>query len=148
MKNGLFCGVCASTVTPLGPNGELRLELLKPHVDWMIADGADAISPLGSSGEFVALEVEDLAYKSLSLMTTIQCKSASDAAHFETRQRHHYSTRHTIELSKHAEKAGASALLIVPPYYMAPTPKQVMVHYRRIAESVSIPVVLYHKTFH
>ena len=57
---------------------------------------------------------------------------------------HHYSTRIAIELSKHAEKAGADGLLIVQPYYMAPTPTQAMDHYRRIAEAVSIPIVLYH----
>jgi 4-hydroxy-tetrahydrodipicolinate synthase len=57
---------------------------------------------------------------------------------------HHYSTRIAIELSKHAEKAGADGLLIVQPYYMAPTPAQAMDHYRRIAEAVSIPIVLYH----
>jgi 4-hydroxy-tetrahydrodipicolinate synthase len=57
---------------------------------------------------------------------------------------HDYSTRRTIELSQFAESHGADSLLIVPPYYMAPTPSQVMDHYRRIAESVSIPIVLYH----
>jgi 4-hydroxy-tetrahydrodipicolinate synthase len=138
MKKGLFCGVCASTVTPFGQNGELRLELLKPHIDWIIADGANAISPLGSSGEFVALEIEDR-------KRVMEAALEANAGRVPTLAgTHHYSTRLTIELSKHAERAGASALLIVPPYYMAPTPNQVMVHYRRIAESVSIPIVLYH----
>jgi 4-hydroxy-tetrahydrodipicolinate synthase len=57
---------------------------------------------------------------------------------------HDYSTARTIDLSKFAESVGADALLIVPPYYMAPTPAQVMDHYRRIAEAVSIPLVVYH----
>jgi dihydrodipicolinate synthase/N-acetylneuraminate lyase len=57
---------------------------------------------------------------------------------------HHYSTRSTIELSKHAAAAGADALLIVPPYYMAPTPEQTMDHYRRIAGAVDLPIILYH----
>ena len=57
---------------------------------------------------------------------------------------HPSSPLYPIELSRHAEKAGADALLIVPPYYMAPTPSQAMDHYRRIAESISIPIVLYH----
>jgi 4-hydroxy-tetrahydrodipicolinate synthase len=56
---------------------------------------------------------------------------------------HDYSTARTIQLSKFAESKGADALLIVPPYYMAPTPSQVMDHYRRIAEAVSIPIVVY-----
>ncbi len=57
---------------------------------------------------------------------------------------HHYSTRLTIELSRHAEQSGADAPPIVPPYDMAPTPGQVMDYYRRIAENVSIPIVVYH----
>ena len=57
---------------------------------------------------------------------------------------HHYSTRLTVEPSRHAEQAGADALLIVPPYYMAPTPSQVLDHFRRVAEAVSIPIVVYH----
>ncbi|MCA9413732.1 MAG: dihydrodipicolinate synthase family protein, partial [Candidatus Omnitrophica bacterium] len=108
------------------------------HIDWIINDGADAISPLGSSGEFAALEVED---RKRVLEVALEANSGRVPVVAGT---HHYSTRMTIELSKHAEKAGADALLIVPPYYMAPTPSQVMVHYQRIAESVSIPVVLYH----
>jgi 4-hydroxy-tetrahydrodipicolinate synthase len=57
---------------------------------------------------------------------------------------HHYNTRIAIDLSKHAEQAGADCLLIVPPYYGLPTPAEVVDHYRRIADAVSIPIVLYH----
>lgn len=56
----------------------------------------------------------------------------------------HCTTSGAVELARHAEAAGADAMLVVPSYYMAPTPAQVMVHYRRIAEAVSIPTVLYH----
>jgi dihydrodipicolinate synthase/N-acetylneuraminate lyase len=104
----------------------------------VIADGADAISPLGSAGEFPAFEIADR-------------KRIVDAAIAACNGRvpviagtHHYSTRLTIELSRHAQEAGADALLIVPPYYIGPTPSQVMDHYRRIADAVSIPIVLYH----
>jgi 4-hydroxy-tetrahydrodipicolinate synthase len=57
---------------------------------------------------------------------------------------HHYSTRLAIDLSRHAQSAGADSLLIVPPYYGLPTSSEVMDHYRRIADAVSIPIVLYH----
>lgn len=138
MRKELFRGVCASTVTPFGPDGELRLELLKTHINWIIGEGADAISPLGSSGEFVALEVED---RKRVLEAALEACAGRVPVIAGT---HHYSTRLTVELSQHAEREGADALLIVPPYYMAPTPSQVMNHYRRVAEKVSIPIVLYH----
>jgi 4-hydroxy-tetrahydrodipicolinate synthase len=134
----LFHGVCASSITPFGPQGQLQLDRLGPHLDWLIAEGVDAISPLGSSGEFVAMECEDRKKVLASALEKIAGRVHVVAG------THDYSTRRTIELSRFAESHGADSLLIVPPYYMAPTPGQVMDHYRRIAESVSIPIVLYH----
>jgi 4-hydroxy-tetrahydrodipicolinate synthase len=134
----LFHGVCASSITPFGPQGQLQLDRLGPHLDWLIAEGVDAISPLGSSGEFVAMECEDRKRVLASALEKIAGRVHVVAG------THDYSTRRTIELSRFAESHGADSLLIVPPYYMAPTPGQVMDHYRRIAESVSIPIVLYH----
>jgi 4-hydroxy-tetrahydrodipicolinate synthase len=134
----LFTGVCASSITPFDARGELQLARLKPHIDWLIAEGCHAISPLGSSGEFPALEVND---RKRLLEAALEANAGRLPVLAGT---HHYSTRLTVELSQHAERAGADSLLIVPPYYMAPTPTQVMTHYRRIAEAVSIPVVLYH----
>jgi 4-hydroxy-tetrahydrodipicolinate synthase len=138
MPNPLFRGICASTVTPFNEQGGLQLDLLPAHIDWVIAEGAHAISPLGSSGEFPALEIDD---RRRVLETAIDACNGRVPVVAGT---HAYSTRHTIELSKHAEHAGADALLIVPPFYMAPTPSQTLDHYRRIADAVSIPVVLYH----
>ena len=134
----LFRGVCASSVTPFHADGGLALERLKPHIDWLIAEGVNAISPLGSSGEFAGMETDDR-------KRVLEASIAACAGRVPiVAGTHHVSTRLTIELSKHAEDAGADALLIVPPYYMAPTPAQTMDHFRRIAEAVSIPVVLYH----
>ncbi|MBL8814497.1 MAG: dihydrodipicolinate synthase family protein [Planctomyces sp.] len=138
MSKPLFEGVCASTITPFRADGSLQLELLPAHIDWIIAEGANAISPLGSSGEFTALEVSD---RKRLLEAAIAANNGRVPVLAGT---HHYSTRLTVELSKHAESAGADALLIVPPYYMAPTPAQVMDHFRRIAEAVRIPVIVYH----
>lgn len=58
MAKPLFHGVCASSITPFGQQGALDLARLGPHLDWLIGEGVDAISPLGSSGEFVAMECE------------------------------------------------------------------------------------------
>jgi 4-hydroxy-tetrahydrodipicolinate synthase len=130
-------GVVASSVTPFSPSGEIDYQLLKPHIDWLIAEGVDGLSPLGSSGEFVALEVDD---RKRVLDKVLELNNGRVPVWAGT---HHYSTRLTIELSKHAKDAGADALLIVPPYYMAPTVEQTMDHYRRIADAVDLPVILY-----
>ncbi len=134
----LFRGVCASSITPFNGDGTFAFGQLKPHIDWLISEGVSAISPLGSSGEFAGMETDD---RKRVLEASIEACAGRVPIVAGT---HHVSTRLTIELSRHAEGAGADALLIVPPYYMAPTPSQTMDHFRRIAEAVSIPVVLYH----
>jgi len=138
MPKPLFRGVCASTLTPFGPDGRPDLARIGPHIDWIIADGASGISPLGSSGEFAALEADDR-------RAVLEAALAANAGRLPVvAGTAHCTTAGAVELSRHAERAGADALLVVPPYYMAPTPRQVMTHYRRIAEAVSIPIVLYH----
>ena len=138
MPKPLFRGVCASSITPFHPDGSLWLERLKPHIDWLIAEQVDAISPLGSSGEFPAMECADRERMLAAALEAIAGRVPVVAG------THDYSTARTVQLSKFAESAGADALLIVPPYYMAPTPAQVMDHYRRVAEAVSIPIIVYH----
>jgi dihydrodipicolinate synthase/N-acetylneuraminate lyase len=133
----LPAGIVASSVTPFSGEGEIDLKLLKPHIDWLIAEGVNGLSPLGSSGEFSALEIDD---RKRVLDKAIELNNGRVALWAGT---HHYSTRSTIELSKHAAAAGADALLIVPPFYMAPTAEQTMDHYRHIASAVDLPIILY-----
>jgi 4-hydroxy-tetrahydrodipicolinate synthase len=131
-------GIVASSATPADANGDLRLDLIGPHIDWLIAEGVDGISPLGSSGEFVALSSDERKAVAEATLAAIDGRVPSMVG------THHYSTKETIALSRHAEASGADSLLVVPPYYMRPSRAQVMDHYRRIAEHVSVPVVCYH----
>lgn len=138
MSKPLFRGVAASTVTPFAADGSVDLSRIGPHVEWIIADGAHALSPLGSSGEFAALADEQ---RKAVLERVVEVNAGRLPVVAGTS---HCTTAGAVALARHAEAAGADAMLVVPPYYMAPTPAQVMVHYRRIAEAVSIPTVLYH----
>ncbi len=137
-EGALPAGIVASCVTPFSGDGKIDIGRLKPHVDWLIDEGANGLSPLGSSGEFTVLELEE---RKRVLDKILELNNGRVPVWAGT---HHYSTRSTIELSKHAAAAGADALLIVPPYYMAPTAEQTMNHYRMIADAVDIPIVFYH----
>ncbi|MBE0591354.1 MAG: dihydrodipicolinate synthase family protein [Gemmatimonadales bacterium] len=137
-SKGLCSGVLASTTTPFRKDGTINYSQIPAHVDWIVAEGVHGISPLGSSGEFPALERDE---RKRVLEAVLSANNGRVSTMAGT---HCYSTRHTIELSQHAERAGADALLIVPPFYMSPTISQTLDHYRRIAEAVSIPIVLYH----
>jgi 4-hydroxy-tetrahydrodipicolinate synthase len=55
----------------------------------------------------------------------------------------HYSTRATIELSRHALKSGASGLMIMPPYLLRPPKQDILDHFRRVREAVSLPIMVY-----
>jgi len=134
----LVDGIVASSLTPFDPSGDVQLDLLPAHIDWLIAEGVQGISPLGSSGEFVGLETDD---RKRILEVVLAANAGRRHVMAGT---HHYSTRTTIDLSRHAEQAGASSLLVVPPYYMHPSISQTMDHYRRIANAVGLPIVLYH----
>jgi 4-hydroxy-tetrahydrodipicolinate synthase len=131
-------GIVASSVTPFKPDGSIDFAKVKPHIDWLIEERVNGISPLGSSGEFFAMESD--ARKRL-VEAAIEAIDGRVPSMVGT---HHYATTIAVDLSKHAEKAGADSLLVVPPYYGLPTAAGVMDHYRRIAEAVSIPVVMYH----
>jgi 4-hydroxy-tetrahydrodipicolinate synthase len=131
-------GIVASSATPADSDGEIRLDLIGPHIDWLVAEGVDGISPLGSSGEFVALSSDERKAVTEATLAAIDGRVPSMVG------THHYSTKETIALSRHAQSAGADSLLVVPPYYMRPSRQQVMDHYRRIAEQVSVPIVCYH----
>ncbi|PSR21690.1 MAG: hypothetical protein C7B45_09810 [Sulfobacillus acidophilus] len=131
-------GIIASSVTPFFPNGDVAYNLLTDHINWLLEEGVDGLSPLGSSGEFAALDINT---RKQVLEHVIEINAGRRPIIAGT---HHYSTQATIELSIHAERAGADALLITPPYYMSPSVPQVMDHYRAIADAVTIPIVLYH----
>lgn len=137
-KKTLPHGIVASSVTPFKSDGTIDFPAVKPHIDWLISERVNGLSPLGSSGEFFAMESDD---RNRVVDATLEANAGRVPTMVGT---HHYSTRIAVELSKYAEKAGADSLLIAPPYYGLPTPQGVIDHYRRIADAVSIPIVLYH----
>jgi len=58
-KQALPAGTIASTVTPFFRDGRIDSDRIRPHIDWLIDEGAQGLSPLGSSGEFCALEIAE-----------------------------------------------------------------------------------------
>ena len=53
------------------------------------------------------------------------------------------STQETVELSLHAERAGAAAVMVVPPFYDALSPRELLAHYTAVAQAISIPIMYY-----
>jgi len=128
-------------VTPFDVEGRLDEDRLRRFVNWQIGEGVHGLIPLGSTGEFLSLTREER-YKVASIVIE-EARGrvpvlVGTAAEW---------TDEAIALSKEAESLGADGVMIVPPYYSSPTEEEIFVHYRRIAEAISIPIMVYNNPY-
>ncbi len=107
------------------------------HINWLIEQGADAIIPAGSSGEFPALSLEE----SIRLFQIAIETSAGRVPVYPAVGR--YSTYATTELAYAAKSAGANGVMVLPPYYMKPSQEEILEHYRAVARAVKLPIIAY-----
>lgn len=136
MKRPLFVGSCVALITPFTENG-VDFDKLEELIEWQIKEGTDAILICGTTGES-------------STMTDEERKAVLRFAAERIKGRVHLmmgagsnDTRHAIEMSRYCESVGADSILSVTPYYNKTTQEGLYQHFKAIAESVSIPVVIY-----
>ena len=137
MKHTIFTGAAVALVTPFHADGSVNYEKLAWLIDDQIAHGTDALVIAGTTGE----------------SSTLSEAEHSDVIRFAVRHTNHRvpviagtgsnATHTAVMLSKEAEEAGADALLLVTPYYNKTTQEGLYQHYRAIAESVKLPIILY-----
>ena len=136
MKTPLFTGACTALVTPFS-NGKVSFSMLETLLQRQMDAGIGTVVLCGTTGESPTLSDEEKisifrhAKEYCGTGCTILAGTGSN------------STRHAIELSRAAEASGADGLLVVSPYYNKATPDGLYSHYRAIAASVHIPVILY-----
>src|SRR5690606_7659788 len=99
--------------------------------------GIDGIVVLGSTGEFHTLSFEE---QETVLAVALEAAKGKMKVIAGTG---HSGTKMAVELSKRAERMGADAVQVMPPYYLQPTENAIRDHYKAIAEAVSTPVLLY-----
>jgi 4-hydroxy-tetrahydrodipicolinate synthase len=92
---------------------------------------------MGSAGEFIALSEKERMQVMEWTLAEVNGKVPVYAG------KGHYSTRTTIELSKHAKQLGATGLMLMPPYLLRPPKRDVMDHFRRVREAVGLPIMVY-----
>ena len=133
----LFKGAGVALITPMHEDGSVNFEALKEIIEEQIEKGTDAIISVGTTGEAATLSVEEhvevIAYtiKVVNHRIPLIAGTGSNC------------TESAVELSRQAEEAGADGLLLVTPYYNKATQKGLYQHFKTIAESVSIPSILY-----
>jgi 4-hydroxy-tetrahydrodipicolinate synthase len=130
-------GLVAASVTPFGADGALDIPRLREHLGWLIDSGVDGLAVTAGSGEFVSLSPDEretvvreavgVAAGRLPVVAGVLAPSTPEA----------------VETAVRAARAGASALLVLPPYYLKPSFDGVLGHFRAVADASGLPVVLY-----
>lgn len=133
----MFKGSMVAIITPMNEDGSIDQQALCDLVEWHIANKTDAIVATGTTGESVTLDPEEL-YEVNALVVKQAAGRIPVIAGTGSNN-----TAAVIQLSKEAKRAGVNALLIVTPYYNKPTQNGLYEHYKRIAESVDLPIILY-----
>jgi 4-hydroxy-tetrahydrodipicolinate synthase len=132
----MFRGSFTALVTPFN-NGGLDERAFRDLVEWQIAEGTDGLVPVGTTGESPTLsheehhKVVDWCINQAKGRVPVIAGAGSN------------STAEAIGLARHAEKAGANAVLIVTPYYNKPTQDGLYRHYKAINDAISIPIIIY-----
>ncbi len=133
----MLSGSLVAIVTPMLADGALDLPRLKSLIDWHVAEGTDGIVIVGTTGESPTVDVEE------------HCKLIEAAVQYAAKRvpviagTGGNSTREAIALTQFAKKSGANYALSVVPYYNKPTQEGLYRHFKAIAESTDIPMILY-----
>lgn len=131
-------GVLVALVTPFTADGtEIDGDCLRSQVERLIAAGVHGLVPGGSTGEFTALTLAE------RKQLTEDCVKAANGRVPVVAGTGALSTAEAIELSRHAASVGASALMVVPPFYDAPNLEQVKAHLAAVQEASGLPIVYY-----
>lgn len=137
MANIRIEGAITAMVTPFTPSGELDLDGLKRNVRFQVESGISGLVPLGTTGESPTISDAE---REAVIKTVVAAAGGKVSVIVGTGTN---STEHSIELSRQAEELGADAVLVVSPYYNKPTQEGLYRHFKAIAESIGIPVVVY-----
>ena len=133
----IFTGAGVAIVTPFHEDGSVNYEAFEKQIELQIAGGTDAIIVCGTTGESSTLTHEEhldvirFCVEKVNKRIPVVAGTGSNC------------TQTAIYLSQEAEKAGADGLLLVTPYYNKCTQKGLYEHFKMVAESVNIPIILY-----
>lgn len=136
MRKPIFTGSGVAIITPFTNEGT-DYDKLSELIEFQIKEGTDSIIICGTTGE--ASTMYDDEHKA-AIKFTVEKVSGRVPVIAGTGSNH---TVHAIELSKYAQEVGADAILTVTPYYNKTTQKGLYEHFRLIANSISIPAILY-----
>jgi len=136
MTKPIFTGSGVAIVTPFTNDG-IDFDKLGELIEFQISEGTDAIVICGTTGEASTMPDDEhksairFAVEKVNKRVPVIAGTGSN------------DTRHAIELSKYAEEAGADAILSVTPYYNKTSQRGLVEHFKAVANSIKIPIILY-----
>ncbi|MDR1656352.1 MAG: 4-hydroxy-tetrahydrodipicolinate synthase [Deltaproteobacteria bacterium] len=131
-----FRGVIPALVTPFRDE-KIDREALVRHVNWVIAEGVNAVLPCGTTGESPTLSHEEH-----NLVVSLTVEAAAGRVPVLAGAGSN-STSEAVHMAKHAASVKADGLLLVSPYYNKPTQEGLYRHFITVAEAAGLPVILY-----
>lgn len=136
MKKILFKGVGSAVPTPFDENG-VNISEFRKFLQFQIDNNVDALIVCGTTGESSTMTRDE---KIIAINCALEVANEKISVIVGTGSNN---TREAIEMSKIAERLGANGILVVTPYYNKTTQRGLIAHYKAIAESVSLPIILY-----
>jgi 4-hydroxy-tetrahydrodipicolinate synthase len=133
----MITGSLVAIVTPMQEDGRLDLASFRKLIDWHVAEGTDGIVVVGTTGESPTVNVDE--HKELIRVAVEHSRGRIPIIAGTGGN----STVEAIELTESAKKNGATASLSVVPYYNKPTQEGLYRHFRKIAETVDLPMIVY-----
>lgn len=132
----MFKGSIPALITPFR-NGAVDEKRFQDFVDWQIKEGSTGLVPVGTTGESPTL-THDEHKRVIELCIEVAAGRVPVIAGAGSNN-----TTEAIDFARHAEKAGADALLVVTPYYNKPNQAGLKAHFRAIDDAVGIPIIMY-----
>jgi 4-hydroxy-tetrahydrodipicolinate synthase len=132
----MFSGSIPALITPFA-NGAVDEKSFQAFCEWQIAEGSSGLVPCGTTGESPTLShdehkrVVELCIEATAGRVPVIAGTGSN------------NTAEAVDLSQHAHKAGADAVLVVTPYYNKPTQAGLYAHYKAIHDAIDIPIIIY-----
>ena len=136
LKRAKFHGSMPALVTPF-KDGKFDEPAFRALVDWQISSGSHGLVPVGTTGESPTLShdehrrVVNVCIDEARGRVPVIAGAGSN------------NTTEAIELARHAEKAGADAVLVVTPYYNKPTQEGLYLHFKAVNDAIGVPIIIY-----
>lgn len=132
----MFEGVIVAIITPFKENGELDEEGFRGNIKYLEEAGVLGIVPCGTTGESATMSFEE---HNTVVDIAVDCATKSKVIAGTGSN----NTQEAVKLTKHAADVGADAALLITPYYNRPNDRGMVAHYRTVAESCDLPLILY-----